>query len=251
MYFEDFLKNYRDNIIICAIISLVIFYLLYPFSRGIYLLGFEIDRFFLIRTYENTPLLVIGLSIILVLIRLYQPLFNSIESQTKIKNDIIIKNEEERFKIINSFSETNTGDIDDYFTRILQVNLNYLNDYYQLIGSQAKESFKYAIRISFFGLLLISISILSFIFSKSVNENLQPLTFLSGIAGIIIQFISGVCFYLYTQSQRYLKEYQNTLINVQNTLISLFMLKGIDDKMESTKIISNIIKNLTDLEKFQ
>ena len=67
---------------------------------------------------------------------------------------------------------------------------------------------------------------------------------LSGLAGIVTEFISAVFFYLYSKTVRQLKEYHDSLLAVQNILLSFKLVGDTSDAQEKAKMISVMLDYL-------
>ncbi len=63
-------------------------------------------------------------------------------------------------------------------------------------------------------------------------------------SGIITEFIAAVFFYLYNRTVRQMKEYHDTLIFVQNVLLSFKILDEIKDESEKAKMIGSMLSYL-------
>lgn len=53
---------------------------------------------------------------------------------------------------------------------------------------------------------------------------------------MLVEFISGIFFYLYSRTVQQLKAYHNSLLNVQNVLLSFKLIDDSDPKMRSEMI---------------
>jgi hypothetical protein len=77
------------------------------------------------------------------------------------------------------------------------------------------------------------------------KDNLtNNLAYLSAASGIIIEFISGVFFFLYNKTVRELKEYHNSLLDVQNVLLSFNIVQDLNGEMKA-EMLSKMISSLS------
>ncbi|HEX5284062.1 MAG TPA: hypothetical protein VFW30_08075 [Bryocella sp.] len=110
---------------------------------------------------------------------------------------------------------------DSYFDSLVKINVENLAEYYELVKSHTDKSFSVSVGAGIIGFLLIVTGLtLSFI---QVGPGHVP-----GItegAGIITEFISAVFFYLYNKTVASMKGYHDSLLAVQNILLS-FKLVG-------------------------
>jgi hypothetical protein len=127
---------------------------------------------------------------------------------------------------------TSEGAPPSYFDRLVDINVTNLEAYYGLVKVHTNNSFLVAISAGCIGFVLIMTGlIVGFINLK----NAQTISYMSAGSGIVTEFISGVFFYLYNRTVRQLKEYHDSLIRVQNILLS-FKIVG-DTKDENRKNI--------------
>lgn len=134
-----------------------------------------------------------------------------------------IEAQKKRFEDLN-IERTAT---DTYFDRLVSINLENLSAYYVLVKQNASQSFKLSAFVGVIGFaVLITGIVLGFIDAKY-----KDISYLSAAAGVITEMISGVFFYLYNRTVRQLKEYHDSLIDVQNILLSF---KLIEDTVDLT-----------------
>lgn len=116
-----------------------------------------------------------------------------------------------------------------YFNRLVDINLENLSAYYITVKSHANKSFLTSLFVGLAGFILIGVGVaLSF---DTKTSNLTT-AILSGGSGVLTEFISAVFFYLYNQTVRQMKGYHDSLLNVQNILLSF---KLVDESQEANK----------------
>jgi hypothetical protein len=103
-----------------------------------------------------------------------------------------------------------------YFTNLVKINVTNLGDYYTLVKVHTNNSFRASLLAGALGFTLIIIG-LSVGFVGDKNE---AIAYLATASGVLIEFISGVFFYLYNRTVRQLKEYHDSLLDVQNILLA-------------------------------
>jgi hypothetical protein len=91
------------------------------------------------------------------------------------------------------------------------------------------------------GFILILIG-LAFGFAR--GQNTQTISFISAGAGVVVEFISGVFFYLYNRTVIRLKDYHDSLLAVQNILLSFKIVGDMQDEKEKAKMASLMIGSL-------
>ena len=130
---------------------------------------------------------------------------------------------------------------DDYFNKLVEINVYNLSEYYTLVKLHSKLSFRLAsvAGVSGFVLILISLAI-----SFSSNSDNGSTSFISAGTGIIIEFISGVFFYLYNKTVRQLKGYHDSLLDVQNILLSFKLVNDVKEEKDRILMIQKMIEFL-------
>lgn len=118
-----------------------------------------------------------------------------------------------------------------YFDRLVKINLDNLNDYYELVKVHTRKSFNLSAAVGVIGFLIIIIAI-SFGYWK---KEFKDISYVTAGAGVIVEMISSIFFYLYNRTVRQLKEYHDSLLGVQNILLS-FKLVNEDIKKGEGKL---------------
>jgi diacylglycerol kinase len=127
-----------------------------------------------------------------------------------------------------------------YFVKLVEININNLSEYYLLVKSQANLSFLTSIGAGISGFLLICIGlILGF-----DNENNIEISYLATTSGILTEFIATTFFYLYNKTVRQLKEYHDSLIDVQNVLLAFKLIDDISIPEDKAKTIQKMVEFL-------
>lgn len=154
----------------------------------------------------------------------------------------ITKSEVEKIEAIKriylGFPES-TENKPEYFNSLVKINIENLEAYYSLVKTHTSQSFKVSLLISIIGFVLIAAGlIIGFKFDD------KTIGFISTGSGIIIEFISGVLFYLYNKTVRQLKEYHDSLINVQNILLSFKLIESTTDEKAKAEMITKMLEYL-------
>jgi uncharacterized protein YpmB len=150
-----------------------------------------------------------------------------------------IQQNESKIDLLLGFSETEAPE--DYINKLIELNVTRLEEYYDEVKRHSFLSFSFSLIVGVVGFLLILTGIGLGYFGHGEKMNIA---YLSGISGIITEFISGVFFYLYNQTVKQLKTYHNDLIDLQNTLLSFKLVEQVKDGPEKVKLMSNLIDYL-------
>jgi hypothetical protein len=150
-----------------------------------------------------------------------------------------IKETEEYINTLMGFSQTHTPS--EYFSKLIEINVNNLEKYYKQVKTHTSLSFTFSLVVGLlgFGLIVTGVS------NGIINDvSKDYITYISTASGIIIEFIAGVFFYLYNRTVRQLAEYHDKLIEVQNILVSFQLIDIVKDDEKKNAIIENMVEYL-------
>ncbi|MGV8127400.1 MAG: TRADD-N-associated membrane domain-containing protein [Methanothrix sp.] len=117
-----------------------------------------------------------------------------------------------------------------FFQELIGININNQRQYYDLVKNHTEKSFTVSIIAGIIGFALIIASI----YVGMENAKVEAAK-LSAYAGIIIEFISAIFFYLYNRTVLQLKAYHDSLIDVQNALLSFRLVDHSEIQDQSQK----------------
>lgn len=129
-----------------------------------------------------------------------------------------------------------------YFVELVSMNISNLRAYYDLVKSHTNKSFMASVAAGITGFLLILWGVYGGLSDPTKIDAAK----LSAYTGIIIEFISGVFFYLYNRTVLQLKAYHDSLLDVQNVLLSFRCVEGagINDEAQRIEIIKQMLAYL-------
>jgi len=120
----------------------------------------------------------------------------------------------------------------------IQLGLNQITEYYTINKSQARKSFAFSVFAVIMGLCTLIGGIWLFYFGKAPNVRLAAL---SGIGGLLLQFIGGASFYIYNKSLDQLNFFYDKLIRMQDTMLSIQLCNALEDKSRQDSIRERLI----------
>ena len=130
------------------------------------------------------------------------------------------------------------SDKEPYFDSLVRINIDNLSDYYKMVRIHTDNSYQLSYWCGLFGFILIATGIfIGFIPSESA----RVARYISVASGVLTQILSGTSFYLYNRTVQQLKGYHDSLLDVQNILLSFKMLEDITSEQEKVKIITQLI----------
>lgn len=147
----------------------------------------------------------------------------------------------ERKKRLALKSELGNGDAADYFQRLVNINVENLSAYYYTVKSHANRSFIASLFVGIVGFALIGAGIALTLHGGSNGPDVARL---SGVSGVATEFISAVFFYLYNRTVIQMKEYHDSLLSVQNILLSFKLVDSTPDAAEKAKMTEQMLQYL-------
>ncbi|MCD4714170.1 MAG: hypothetical protein K8R73_12870 [Clostridiales bacterium] len=123
-----------------------------------------------------------------------------------------------------------------HFDSLVRININNLEEYYNLVKRSNSRSFNVSLSMSLMGIVLIFCGIIYSYFSVDKNN----ISYLVAASGIVVELLSGLLFYLYNKTVVQLKEYHDSLLDVQNVLLSFKLI----DELENEEYKSDIMKQM-------
>jgi hypothetical protein len=126
---------------------------------------------------------------------------------------------------------------DSYFEDLVKINLKNLAAYYELVKIQTDKSFRATLSIAYFGAFLI-ITGLILQFVKAADQASIP--YIASGAGVLTEFIASVFFWLYSKTVSQLRGYHDSLISVQNILLSFKLASDTKDETKKAEMLSQI-----------
>ena len=128
-----------------------------------------------------------------------------------------------------------------YFDRLVGINVDNLAAYYVLVKVHTDKSFLVATAAGVVGFTLVATGLVLGYFGAAGSPNI---TYVSAGAGVLTEFIAGVFFYLYNRTVRQLKEYHDSLLAVQNILLSFKLVGDLQASEEKTRMVSSMLAYL-------
>lgn len=135
------------------------------------------------------------------------------------------------------------SDTDDaqYFEKLVAINVENLSTYYIQVKEHANKGFTASIVMGVLGFALLSAGL---VYGFSAGNKDATITYLTFASGAVIEFVSAVFFYIYNKTVTQMKDYHDSLLYVQNILLSLKLVDGISDQGSKDAATSQIIDYL-------
>jgi hypothetical protein len=125
----------------------------------------------------------------------------------------------------------------NYFDRLVKINVENLSAYYELVKIQTDKSFRASLTIAYFGAGLIILALALGFYRTDATDKV---TYIATGAGVLTEFIAGVFFWLYSRTVSQLRGYHDSLISVQNILLSFKLVSDTRDPKEKSAMVSQM-----------
>lgn len=120
--------------------------------------------------------------------------------------------ENKRIEIENNIKKSDGSNVQD----IIKLNLNQLDEYYTINKNQSKNSYKFSIFMILCGFVLITITIILYF----IDPNRYTLSIITGLAGLITEFIGATSLHLYKESTKHINEFIERLTFLAKNYVS-------------------------------
>ncbi|MBP2244260.1 TRADD-N-associated membrane domain-containing protein [Paenibacillus xylanexedens] len=127
-----------------------------------------------------------------------------------------------------------------YYDSLVSINLRNLEEYYDLVKISNKKSFFSSLIMSFLGILIILCALCVSYFTSQFKD----ITYIVTASGIVVEVIAGLMFFLYSRTVLQLKSYHDSLIDVQNVLLSFKLIEDTKDEKIKSEMMKQMIENL-------
>lgn len=127
----------------------------------------------------------------------------------------------------------------EYFDSLVKINIENLAAYYSLVKVHTSQSFKISLISSTIGFGLIVAGLI-----VGYRQDDKTIGYMASGSGILIEFISGILFYLYNKTVRQLKDYHDSLIGVQNILLSFKLIESTSDEKVKAEMVGKMLEYL-------
>jgi len=133
------------------------------------------------------------------------------------------------------------GALPSYFDRLVEINVSNLDAYYGLVKRHTNNSFWVSVLAggSGFGLIVVGLAL-----GFNNTGDAAIISYITSGAGIVTEFITAIFFYLYNKTVRQLKEYHDSLIRVQNILLSFKIVGDTQDEGKKQSLMEMMMKCL-------
>lgn len=122
--------------------------------------------------------------------------------------------------ILNRLSDTDIKDVQ----KIAATQIELIGFYHNLVLDQARKSFQVAVIAAVVGFVFLLAAIGYIVFGGDMGG----VTSISVVAGVLLEFIAGINFYLYGRTSLQLKDFHTSLSTTQTYLLANSMIESLD-----------------------
>ena len=105
---------------------------------------------------------------------------------------------------------------EDVFKYILLINVSELEGYVAQTRAQAEQSFRLAKVVASVGFAILGVGITLAIYLSVIGRPTLEAAYLTAVAGVLTEFISGVFFYLYNRTLQQINLFHDKLVSMQH-----------------------------------
>src|SRR5258708_7099381 len=110
--------------------------------------------------------------------------------------------------------------------------------FYALVKEHTDKSYKVALRVCAFGFFLMLVGLAV----GFTNISSPPIgSYIAIASGVITEIIAGVFFSAYNRNSRHIKGYYDSLLTVQNILLSFKFIENTQDENEKAKTVGQML----------
>lgn len=131
---------------------------------------------------------------------------------------------------------------ENFFTKLVQINFKYIDQYYLQTQEQADKSFRLASSASVEGLAILMLGIVMMLFNKT-----EP-AYVTTAAGVISEFIAAIFFYLYNKTILEMSQYHQKLVITQNISLALKITDEMNDENKAQSLQLLVDRLTTDVK---
>lgn len=186
--------------------------------------------------------LVFSVLFFIVLVTVIISYLPALTEKTSI-NEKLTEIENKRTEIENKINQSNRGNVQE----IIKLNLNQLDEYYTINKNQSKSSYRFSVAMILIGFVLIVVTVI--VYFRSPNK--YALSIITGLTGLLTEFIGATSLLLYRESTKHLNEFIERLTYLQKIMLAIDLAEKLPNKKKEkqiSKIIEGLIskKNKTD-----
>ena len=134
---------------------------------------------------------------------------------------------------------------DDVFKYILLINVSALEGYVAQTRIQAEQSFRLAKIVSSIGFTILCVGIAFSIYLSIRGNTSLEAGYLTSVAGVITEFISGIFFYLYNRTLQQINRFHDRLLAMEQSSMAYLATGLVSDRKTGDEARLALAKNAT------
>lgn len=117
----------------------------------------------------------------------------------------------------------------DIDKNLIKLSYKYLDQYYLQTREHAQKGFVLTFTVAISGGIIIVVGLIAMFFGKTTPA------YVTTASGVIVEFISAVCFYLYNKTVQGMNSYHKKLVISQNIALALKLANSLEEHKDDTK----------------
>ena len=128
----------------------------------------------------------------------------------------------------------------DIDKNLIKLSYKYLDQYYLQTREHAQKGFALTFTVAISGGIIIIVGLIAMFLGNTTPA------YVTTASGIIVEFISAVCFYLYNKTVQGMNSYHKKLVISQNIALALKLANSLSEHKDDAKIkiIDELIKDI-------
>lgn len=128
----------------------------------------------------------------------------------------------------------------DIDKNLIKLSYKYLDQYYLQTREHAQKGFALTFTVAISGGIIIIVGLIAMFFGNTTPA------YVTTAGGVIVEFISAVCFYLYNKTVQGMNSYHKKLVISQNIALALKLANSLEEHRDEAKgkIIDELIKDI-------
>jgi len=133
---------------------------------------------------------------------------------------------------------------DDIFKYLLLINTAALEEYVAQTRLQAEQSFRLSRIVALLGFILLGVGIVFGFYSTLQGDQSLSAAYLASVAGLLVEFISGVFFYMFNKTLQQINLFHDKMISAQHVAVSFLANGLIADASQRDQLKGDLAKGL-------
>jgi hypothetical protein len=133
---------------------------------------------------------------------------------------------------------------DDIFKYLLLINTASLEEYVAQTRLQAEQSFRLSRIVALLGFVLLVVGIAFGFYTSLQRDHSLSAAYLASVAGLLVEFISGVFFYMFNKTLQQINLFHDKMVSAQHVAVSFLANGLVADSTQRDQLKGDLAKGL-------